>query len=489
MADQFGMQRYSGSNMVYTEKWDTNVSNDQGTVHSGDEAVGSLFVDYFTNLFQTSTPTEFSAVLHGIGPVITTEMNSQLTRPFMRQEVDNAIKQMGPLKALGTDSMSPIFYQTFWDSIGTDVSSAVLSCLNSGSILKSINHTYITLIPKKQNPTKVTDFLPISLCNVIYKILSKILTIRLKTILPKIISETQSAFVPGRLITDNILVAFETLHHMKTRHTSHITSERHYFPENAKVANLIDQVSNTWKLPLIQHLFTPIEAQKILGLPLSTHATPDKLYWPHTASEEDVLHALWGCQVAVNLWAKNTSFQSLQGSSFTSFTYLLAWVSNTMDEQLHLDYLSHHARSLCSPAHSSPTRWIPPQVGTWKVNFDGAMFQASLTSGVGVVVRDHRGYALAALSQKFPIAHALVVIEARAARAAIQLALDLKLDRVSFEGDSTQVITALQCQDNNYTSYGHLIAETQNKTLSLQSFTFEHVGRSANSVAHADLAH
>ena len=116
--------------------------------------------------------------------------------------------------------MSPIFYQTFWDSIGTDVSSAVLSCLNSGSILKSINHTYISLIPKKQNPTKVTDFRPISLYNVIYKILSKILTIKLKTILPKIISETQSAFVPGHLITDNILVAFETLHHMKTRHTS-----------------------------------------------------------------------------------------------------------------------------------------------------------------------------------------------------------------------------------------------------------------------------
>ncbi len=66
--------------------------------------------------------------------------------------------------------------------------------------------------------------------------------------------------------------------------SGHITSERHYFQENAKVANLIDQVSNTWKLPLIQHLFTPIEAQKILGLPLSTHVTPDKLYWPHTAS-------------------------------------------------------------------------------------------------------------------------------------------------------------------------------------------------------------
>ena len=112
------------------------------------------------------------------------------------------------------------------------------------------------------------------------------------------------------------------------------------------------------------------------------------------------------------------------------------------------------------------------------------MFQTSLTSGVGVVVRDHRGYALAALSQKFPIPHVPVVIEAMAARAAVQLALDLKLDRVSFEGDSTQVITALQSSESNYSSYGHLVAETQNKTLSLQSFTFEHAGRSANSVAH-----
>ena len=100
------------------------------------------------------------------------------------------------------------------------------------------------------------------------------------------------------------------------------------------------------------------------------------------------------------------------------------------------------------------------------------------------MVRDHRGYALAALSQKFLIPHAPVVIEAMAARAAVQLVLDLKLDRVSFEWDSRQVITALQCQDNNYTSYGHLIAETHNKTLSLQSFKFEHVGHTANSVAH-----
>ena len=100
-----------------------------------------------------------------------------------------------------------------------DVTQAVLSCLNSGSILKSINHTFITLIPKVNNLKKVSDFRPISLCNVIYKIISKVIANHLKPLLDSIISETQSAFIANRLDTDNILLAFESLHHMKTNCT------------------------------------------------------------------------------------------------------------------------------------------------------------------------------------------------------------------------------------------------------------------------------
>jgi hypothetical protein len=153
-------------------------------------------------------------VVECIPQVVTLEMNNLLTCEFTPEEVTTALKQMGPLKALGPDGLPPLFYQKYWHLLGEDITKAVLNYLNSGKILKAINHTYITLIPKVKNPEDVKEFRPISLCNVIYMILSKVLANRLKKILPQIVSKSQSAFVPGKLITNNILVAFEIFHHM-----------------------------------------------------------------------------------------------------------------------------------------------------------------------------------------------------------------------------------------------------------------------------------
>jgi hypothetical protein len=128
-----------------------------------------------------------------------------------------AMSQIHALKSLGPDGFSSGFFQNAWGIVGKDVVWATLIFLNGGRFDDGINATNICLIPKVNTPSKVTDYRPIILCNVIYKLILKVLANRLKMLLPFIISQEQSAFILGRLITDNIMVAFETLHTMDTR--------------------------------------------------------------------------------------------------------------------------------------------------------------------------------------------------------------------------------------------------------------------------------
>ena len=101
--------------------------------------------------------------------------------------------------------------------MGVEVTKAVLFALNSGTIPKDLNRTYLTLIPKIQSPRKVTNFRPISLSNVLYRIIAKVLANPLKPLLPQLILETQNAFMSESPITDNIFIAHETLHYLKAK--------------------------------------------------------------------------------------------------------------------------------------------------------------------------------------------------------------------------------------------------------------------------------
>ena len=122
---------------------------------------------------------------------------------------------MAPLKALGLDGMPPLYYQNYWQLFGNDVTQSILNFLNTATLPSHLNHTYVTLIPKVKSPKLISDYRLISLCNVLYKIFSMVLANRLKMVPPNIITEHQSAFTKSKLIIDNILVAFKTLHSMQ----------------------------------------------------------------------------------------------------------------------------------------------------------------------------------------------------------------------------------------------------------------------------------
>ena len=189
--------------------------DDNGVWQSDGMAINFIAVDYFHNLFSTSNPDSIDEVIQSVDSVVSPDMNDSLLQPFSPEEIRRALFQISPSKAPGPDGMSALFFQKFWHIVGSDVTLAILDFLNSGRMLGSINFTNIALIPKVKSPESMANFRPISLCNVLYKIVSKVLVNRMKPILPRVILDSQSAFVPGRLITDNVIMAFEVIHYLK----------------------------------------------------------------------------------------------------------------------------------------------------------------------------------------------------------------------------------------------------------------------------------
>jgi hypothetical protein len=136
---------------------------------------------------------------------VTQEMNESLLKPFTNQEIWEALENIGDLNAPEADGFLLFLYKWFWYLIGDRVKQEVMAVLNGGDMPQGWNDTFIVLIPKVRNPSKVKNLRPISLCTMLYKIVHEI------------IYPSQSAFVSGRLITDNVLLAYEMTHYLKSK--------------------------------------------------------------------------------------------------------------------------------------------------------------------------------------------------------------------------------------------------------------------------------
>ena len=141
-------------------------------------------VQFYQKLFTSCDPVDFEEILEQIPTKVTQDMNMELLKEFTANEVENALKQMAPLKSPGPDGMPPLFYQSYWSLVGPEVTKAILLYLNSGTLPNALCHSFITLIPKVKNPEYVSQYRPICLSNVLFRVFSKVLANRLKQIMP-----------------------------------------------------------------------------------------------------------------------------------------------------------------------------------------------------------------------------------------------------------------------------------------------------------------
>ncbi|XP_074301412.1 uncharacterized protein LOC141632799 [Silene latifolia] len=152
-----------------------------------------------------------------IKSLLSNDQQDYFSSSFTRKEVRTAVFQLGATKSPGPDGIPALFYQKFWFHIKTEVENAVLFMLNTGNISAEFNRTAIALIPKVSSPETVDNFRPISLCNVIMKIVTKCISNRLKGVMSFLVGDYQNGFVPGRHIADNILLSHELLHHISNK--------------------------------------------------------------------------------------------------------------------------------------------------------------------------------------------------------------------------------------------------------------------------------
>ncbi|GJV38923.1 sodium/hydrogen exchanger 6 [Tanacetum coccineum] len=122
-----------------------------------------------------------------------------------------ALFSMGDDKAPGPDVFTAAFFKKSWDIVGGEITIAIRDFFTNGKLLKELNHTIISLISKVSTPSKINDYRPISCCNVLFKYISKIIANRIKWYLRDLVRINQSAFIPGRQISDNILLTQELM--------------------------------------------------------------------------------------------------------------------------------------------------------------------------------------------------------------------------------------------------------------------------------------
>ncbi|XP_048129444.1 uncharacterized protein LOC125313674 [Rhodamnia argentea] len=196
-----------------------SVKDADGAVIIDHSLIRQHIVDHFRNLLNGSSQV-YQPQVQQIGDFLPCALDADqtlsLSRPITEVEIRTTMFSLATGKALGPDGFNVDFFKANWDIIGPSITSAITNFFETGMLLKEINTTILAPVPKIPNALAMSDFRPIACCNTVYKCITKILANRIAVVLPTLISPPQSAFVKGRRISDNIMLAqelFASFHH------------------------------------------------------------------------------------------------------------------------------------------------------------------------------------------------------------------------------------------------------------------------------------
>ncbi|WMV32838.1 hypothetical protein MTR67_026223 [Solanum verrucosum] len=185
----------------------------------GEEHIAQVACDYYQQMFIGHTKRIDERVLQLIPTAVTLEQNEMLQAMPSIEELRQVVFAMNPNSDAGPDGIGGKFYQACWSIIKEDLLAAVQSFFCGNIMPKFMSHACLVLLPKTEQPIRFSNLRPISLSNFTNKIISKILSMKLATILPLLLLDNQSGFVRGRSITESIMIAQEITHGIKKPNT------------------------------------------------------------------------------------------------------------------------------------------------------------------------------------------------------------------------------------------------------------------------------
>lgn len=193
----------------------TALINYKGDWIFDEQKLQDIVIEFYHNLYSSAGLMAPNFQTRVSFPSIKDGDLAMIRGPITLAETKSALFSMKNLKAPGPDGYHPIFFKSQWHIVGPSLYRFICDCFQQPNLIHEVNSALITLISKCDDPSKVSQFRPIALYNVVYKVITKIIAQRLRVIMPYMVSENQSSFIPGRSTVDNIPVLQELIHSFK----------------------------------------------------------------------------------------------------------------------------------------------------------------------------------------------------------------------------------------------------------------------------------